>query len=319
MASQFIKIGLAGAAIYALLLANCRRMMKVAETKYKPLGKFIEVDGARLHYVRKGSGAPVVLLHGNDGSTFDFTMSCFGKLAEKYDTIAIDRPGHGYSTYAGSSMLSAEDQAELFRSALKQLGIEQPILVAHSWAGAQALAYVVAHPDEVRGVVMLAACAYPRKQLKARKLYHALLDPAATRMLMPLLYAGEKGRIVRGLRKAFAPYPVPGHYLDMFLSLLFRPEQIAAACRDEISLNQSLASICQRYQDIKCPVEILTAEEDLIINHHEHAGKLHETLPHSVLKVLPQQGHELQFTAQNALLESIESICMQTSKTTRSR
>lgn len=309
MASHILKLGFAGLAVYALLLANCKRMMRVAEAKYKPQGQFVDVDGASLHYVRRGNGAAVVLLHGNDGSVFDFTMSCFDKLAERYDTIAIDRPGHGYSTYDGPSKMFAEDQAELFRNALKKLGVEKPVLVAHSWAGAQALAYAVAHADEIRGIVMLAACAYPRQQLKARKLYHSLLNPFVTGMLMPLLYAGEKARIQRGLRKAFAPHPVPDDYMDMFMSLLFRPEQIAAACRDETTLNQSLANICSQYDKIDCPVEILTADQDLIINYHEHADKLHEVLPQSVLKVLPHQGHELQFTAIDSLLESIESIC----------
>ena len=38
---------------------------KIVERRNPPVGKFLEVDGARLHYVERGSGLPVVFLHGN--------------------------------------------------------------------------------------------------------------------------------------------------------------------------------------------------------------------------------------------------------------
>jgi hypothetical protein len=40
------------------------RLAAQAERQNPPLGKFIDVDGVRLHYVERGQGAPVVLLHG---------------------------------------------------------------------------------------------------------------------------------------------------------------------------------------------------------------------------------------------------------------
>jgi hypothetical protein len=52
-------LALAGAAV----LANRRAAQ--AERDYLPKGRFVTVDGVRLHYVEKGSGPPVVFLHGN--------------------------------------------------------------------------------------------------------------------------------------------------------------------------------------------------------------------------------------------------------------
>src|SRR6478672_11887315 len=73
------------------------RKARAAETDLPPIGEFIEIEGAKIHYVRRGSGRPIVLLHGSDGFLQDFTESIFDALAEHYDTIAFDRPGHGYS------------------------------------------------------------------------------------------------------------------------------------------------------------------------------------------------------------------------------
>ena len=42
-----------------------RHFAKAAEHDNKPTGNFLEVNGVRLHYLERGSGAPLVLLHGN--------------------------------------------------------------------------------------------------------------------------------------------------------------------------------------------------------------------------------------------------------------
>ena len=35
-----------------------------AERNNSPIGKFVTVDGVRLHYVERGEGDPLVLIHG---------------------------------------------------------------------------------------------------------------------------------------------------------------------------------------------------------------------------------------------------------------
>ena len=42
-----------------------RRLARNAENDNPPAGHFLEVNGVRLHYVERGSGAPLILLHGN--------------------------------------------------------------------------------------------------------------------------------------------------------------------------------------------------------------------------------------------------------------
>jgi len=84
-----------GLAVAALINTTVARR---AERRNPPRGAFIEVDGVRLHYLEKGSGSPVVLLHGNQAMADDFAISgAIDLLAEKYRVIAFDRPGFGYS------------------------------------------------------------------------------------------------------------------------------------------------------------------------------------------------------------------------------
>ena len=61
-----IVVGLAASAILNRVLA------KKAERCNPPTGRFITIDGVRLHYVERGTGRPLVLLHGNGSMVQDF-------------------------------------------------------------------------------------------------------------------------------------------------------------------------------------------------------------------------------------------------------
>jgi len=50
-------LGSAAALGAAALYTN--KMTREAERKYPPVGRFLDVDGVRLHYIEKGSGEPL--------------------------------------------------------------------------------------------------------------------------------------------------------------------------------------------------------------------------------------------------------------------
>jgi hypothetical protein len=88
-------LALAGSAI----LVN-RRAAK-AEREHPPKGAFVTVDGVRLHYVVRGSGRPVVFLHGNGAMVADMLISgVIDHAARQYRAIAFDRPGFGHSDHS---------------------------------------------------------------------------------------------------------------------------------------------------------------------------------------------------------------------------
>jgi alpha-beta hydrolase superfamily lysophospholipase len=111
----------AAAATAAWVQVRARR----AERMHPPAGKFIHVDGVRLHYVMRGEGPPVVLLHGNTVSLDDFEASgLMDRLALNHQVIAFDRPGFGHSTRPRDRLWTPRAQADLLRRALSGLGIE---------------------------------------------------------------------------------------------------------------------------------------------------------------------------------------------------
>ena len=86
-------IVLVAAAVLSLSLARW------AEEQHPSSGRFLTVNGVRLHYTDSGgSGAPVVLIHGNTVTFEDWQLSGVSAKAEwRYRVIAFDRPGFGYS------------------------------------------------------------------------------------------------------------------------------------------------------------------------------------------------------------------------------
>ena len=85
-----------------------------AEPVHRPPGRFVEVDGVRVHYIARGKGRPVVLVHGNGTMAEDFVISgLVDQLATRYRVIAIDRPGFGHTDRPRWRIWTASAQAHL--------------------------------------------------------------------------------------------------------------------------------------------------------------------------------------------------------------
>jgi pimeloyl-ACP methyl ester carboxylesterase len=269
--------------------------------------KFVTVDGTRLHFVIRGAGRPVVLIHGNPGSTQDWTR-VFGPLAASHKIIAFDRPGHGSSQRPKHGDTTVEVQAHLLHEALKQLHIERPIVVGHSWGGALAVVYAITYPKEVAGVVLVAPAAYESHDgvsLLTSLPAVPVIGDAVNFVLTPLFAATV---VRKELKKAFSPDPVPKNYLRSVLSEWTRSKKVKAYSLDEASLNDSLKKFSPRYSEITVPVSILAGDADLIVSEKEQSARLHQALPKSHLIVLPKTGHQIPFTRPQAVLDEIERV-----------
>ena len=88
----------AAAVLGTTALVNTRRA-RLAERKNPPAGQFLDIEGVHLHYLERGEGPPLVLLHGNGAMAQDFEISgILEQLAQRYRVIAVDRPGFGHTS-----------------------------------------------------------------------------------------------------------------------------------------------------------------------------------------------------------------------------
>src|ERR1700742_3775091 len=133
-----------------------------AQRDNPPQGQFIDIDGVRLHYVERGDGRPLVLLHGNGSMIHDFESSGLIDLAaENYRVIVFDRPGFGHSLRPRNVVWTPEAQAELFAKALARLDVSQAIVLGHSWGASVAVALAIKHPSMVEALVLASGYYFP--------------------------------------------------------------------------------------------------------------------------------------------------------------
>jgi pimeloyl-ACP methyl ester carboxylesterase len=94
---------------------------------------------SKLVYDRKGSGEPVVLIHGI-GHRRQAWAPIFDQLAERYDVIAVDLAGFGESPrYAKGVPYNMDNACADLAANFAEWGIERPHVVGNSLGGAVSL------------------------------------------------------------------------------------------------------------------------------------------------------------------------------------
>jgi pimeloyl-ACP methyl ester carboxylesterase len=298
----------AAATLAAMTIYNVYRTRKT-EREHPPSGKFITVDGVRLHYIEKGEGPPVVLLHGNMVTAGDFEMSgVLDLVATRHRVIAFDRPGFGYSDRPHGSAWSAGVQADLLRDGFMVLGINRPVVLGHSWGAAVALALALNHPETVRGLVLLSGYYYPTLRVDVLfslpaaipilgDLLRYSISPLIGKMMLPMLLKGM-----------FAPLHVPARFAKGFArGMSVRPGQIRAESQDGVAMIPVAMAMRPRYQELTMPVVIMAGTKDRVVNERQ-AIRLHADLPDSVLRLVPGVGHMVHYAVPDEVSSAIEDV-----------
>lgn len=128
-----------------------RRMLRVADVH----GRFVpRPSGRRVHVMEAGDGPPVVHLHGTNTSSLSHLM--LPGLTRGLRSYLVDRPGCGLSDPESFRPEEFREYAVGFvGDVLDALGLDAAHLVGASGGGIWAIWYSLAHPERVRGLVML--------------------------------------------------------------------------------------------------------------------------------------------------------------------
>ena len=303
-----IVVALAASAILNRVLA------KKAERRNPPKGRFITVHGVRLHYVERGRGNPLVLLHGNGSMIQDFELSGLIDLAAKsYRVIAFDRPGFGYSDRPRSTVWTPEAQADLIKAALVQMGISQALIFGHSWGTLVAVALALKYPRNVQALILASGYYYPTVRadvlvlsppalpLIGDVLSHTI-SPILGRLLWPLL-----------LRKIFGPSPVPKKFAGFPEEMAMRPSQIRAGAAESALMIPAAYNFREAYGHLKMPVVIVAGAKDRLIEPQQSA-ELHRKIAHSTLRCIASTGHMVHQTATAEVMSAIDMVASQNKK-----
>jgi pimeloyl-ACP methyl ester carboxylesterase len=281
------------------------------EARFPPVGALRDVDGGVLHIVEQAPIGPergaVLLVHGASGNHADMMAALGPRLAASgFRAIAIDRPGHGWSSRSGRRQSSPAAQAALIREALARHGVNQAIVVVHSWAGALGLAMVLEAPEFTRALVLLAPATHPW--------------PGGVSWYYPLATAPGLGWLFRhflvmpaglttmaaAVASVFAPGGPPAHYVETTkLPLVLRPAHFLANAEDVVDLKPFVTEWAPRYREIRTPTVVVTGDRDGIVYAHIHSVGCVRDIPGAVLTTLPGVGHSPHHSAPDAVIAAI--------------
>lgn len=294
------------------LAAWTRMLIRRAEREFPPLGQFVAVNGIQLHVLARGDprGAPpIVLLHGAFSALQDFSATIIDELAKTHRTLAIDRPGHGYSSRPAAPWVGTPAaQAELVHEALAVLGMKRPLFVGFSWGGAVALAHALRYPEQTAGLVLLASPTHPWPAPIERE-YFLPTWPVIGPLLVHTIVA-PIGRILAasGVERAFYPCPVSPRFVASPYPLATRPASFAANAEDLRVLKEELRDMVKHYGELRLPVALVHGTDDHTVGLRTHSERLHAQVPGTELIRIAGAGHQLLYTHPRVVLETIERV-----------
>lgn len=273
------------ALLYVLLILNgvvSRAVAARFQTGLAPVNT-AEVDGIQVGYLKKGTGPPLLLLHGLMCTSF-FFRPILERLAKDFTVYAVDIIGFGRSDKRPTLDYTKRHMAEVARNFMLTQGIEQFAVIGHSMGGEVALNMACYFPQNVQRLVLVGTAG----QVRSRQL--------------PRWIWGHKGLTCFLLRNVFLSFPL--QYYVCYLSV-YRPDRLPTQeFQESFALNAFMPAetlyrlmkdaereqLGDQLQNIRQPALIIWGQHDRIIA-KLYGEKLHQQLPNSRLQILENCGH----------------------------
>lgn len=242
----------------------------------------VDIGGRELHYVRRGTGEPLLLIHGLAGTHGVWGEPFLAGLDSTFASIAYDQRGAGHSGPADEPF-TITDLADDAAALIAALGLERAHIFGTSMGGMVAQELAVRHPQIVTSLVL--GCTYaggPGSAITERAVITRYLDAMRSGDVELAVRTGfelnmapaarERDRAYRGYRTLAFAAPVPR-------DVIFAQARATATHDTSARLGQ-----------VQAPTLIVHGDQDLmldVVNAHHIAG----LMPHARLEIMEGVGH----------------------------
>ncbi|MEQ8433272.1 MAG: alpha/beta fold hydrolase [Oceanicaulis sp.] len=255
-----------------------------ADWPHRAASQQVSAGGVSWHVQRLGAGPALLMIHGTGASTHSFRRVA-SQLADDFEIVMVDLPGHGFTGEMESPALPAVSQA--LGALLRQLDIEPAAAAGHS-AGA-AVILRMALDGHMAPKVLIGLC--PALQpyggaadgIASKAVKLALLNPLAPRLFS---MRASPRRVARLIAKTGSHLDEEG--VELYTRLLKRPAHVAGALR--LMANWRLRPLLDDLRRLDTPVTLVTGARDRATPPDGVEAAARSIRAHSLIR-LPGLGH----------------------------
>lgn len=229
--------------------------------------RFIDVDGMKMHVRDQGPrDAPVIVLVHGSGASLQTWIPWTARFSKTYRVISLDLPGHGLTgphpkrDYSAASFVSSVD------GVAQKLGVKKFVLGGQSLGGGVVLAYALAHPEKLNGLILVSAAGAPESTAAFARKPPLDVRIARTPVLRNIgLFFTPRSFIEGGVNAGLSVKRViTPEMIDWYWELIRYPGNRQAAI-DRANTSYS-AFDPKNIQAMKVPTLILWGEQDAFVN-----------------------------------------------------
>jgi haloalkane dehalogenase len=145
--------------------------------------QYLDVDGARVHYVDEGSGPVLLLMHGNPTWSFLYRDVITG-LRDRFRCIALDYPGFGLSTAPTGYGYTPAEHARVVERVVEELDLRDITMMVQDWGGPIGFAVATRNPDRFSAFVIGNTWAWPKSDFGTQAFSRFLGGPIGKRLIL---------------------------------------------------------------------------------------------------------------------------------------
>lgn len=250
--------------------------------------RFVEAGRLRWHVQTMGEGPPLLLLHGTGAATHSW-RALMPILAERFAVVAVDLPGHGFTTGRPSAGLSMTAMAGAVGELLRTLAVQPEIIVGHSAGVAIAARMSLDTIATPRAIIGLNAALMPFPGLAAR-LFPTLAKLLFVNPFAPHIFAGMargSGETARFLQRSTGS-TIDAAGIAAYERLLTTPGHVAGAIG--MMADWDLDALARDLPRLAVPLLLIHGEGDTAIAVAD-ARRAVATVTDGRLVTLAQLGH----------------------------
>jgi pimeloyl-ACP methyl ester carboxylesterase len=255
------------------------------ETIYQD-SAMLPLASAPICYVRKGQGAPVLLLHGVPLSLLTWRHN-IDYLAKQSTVFAIDMKGYGMSGKPTGSY-TPESHASVIGEFLDKLAVPQVSIVGSSYGCAVAVALAHAQPERVDKLVLINSVGYPGGPHSLERLLRIRILAALLRPTLRSTMLGQR-IFASGLRKSYTnPRLASKELVEAYFGLLRRDSGDVTFLATLQQFQE--AEVARKLAMISQQTLIIWGAEDHVLP-ATNAQLIHRDIQSSRLEIIPGCGH----------------------------